>query len=143
MYCNCCRSKFPKRKNVPFRGIAAKLCDSCTKAHHENSFSYKNEEYYCISCGDLLEKSDTNIGKVSRIRCSKCLTRSDICGLMSQNSHLVNIVDECDCVVDEKIRHHFDYDRPYDVMLLCRTCHSKEHQGFKRGKTLWKNMPQE
>ena len=141
MYCNNCRAEFSKREDFPFRGIAAKLCGVCLKLHHKNKFTFNNKEYYCISCGDILEKFNKNIGKVSRIRCNKCLTRTDVYALVAQNEHLVNIIHECACIVSKKIRHHFDYSRPYDVMLLCLVCHSAEHYENRSGKPIknwWK-----
>ena len=131
MYCNCCRTKFPKRENIPFRGIAAKFCDLCLESYYDKDSTFKNKRCYCISCGDILEKPDKHSDKISRIRCINCLTRTDIGHLMTQNSHMVNIISECDCAADTKIRHHFDYSRPYDVVLLCSLCHFAEHRKLK------------
>jgi len=40
----------------------------------------------------------------------------------------VRIVYECDCKTEKKVKHHFDYDLPFDVCLLCFACHGKEHK---------------
>lgn len=39
----------------------------------------------------------------------------------------INVIYECPCKKEKKHRHHFDYDRPCDVLLLCVSCHRKEH----------------
>lgn len=44
----------------------------------------------------------------------------------------VNIVNECLCTHERKHRHHFDYSRPYDIVLLCPHCHAQEHKNRKR-----------
>lgn len=39
----------------------------------------------------------------------------------------INVIYECPCKATKKHRHHFDYDRPCDILLLCIPCHRKEH----------------
>jgi hypothetical protein len=40
----------------------------------------------------------------------------------------------------EKIKHHRDYDKPYEVDLVCRRCHCALHGKKNNGRTLrdWK-----
>lgn len=45
-----------------------------------------------------------------------------------------NILYECSCPYTDgmqKIMHHFDYSKPYDVILLCSACHTVEHNRLK------------
>ncbi len=85
MYCNCCRTEFNKRTNVPFRGIAAKLCDVCLRLHYAKELSLKNKEHYCIFCGDILKEFDKTLGKISGVHCTKCMTRNDVYGLIQKD----------------------------------------------------------
>ena len=39
----------------------------------------------------------------------------------------VQVLYECPCEKDRKEKHHFDYARPYEVLLLCEKCHKAEH----------------
>ena len=39
----------------------------------------------------------------------------------------VRIHRECQCSGVKKEYHHFDYYRPWDVMLLCKKCHGEQH----------------
>lgn len=48
------------------------------------------------------------------------------------NSHLLKILYECPCDAKRKHNHHFDYDRPYEVIRLCASCHRYEHERLKR-----------
>jgi len=42
--------------------------------------------------------------------------------------HPDKIIIEHECEHDgEKVRHHYDYNKPFNVMLLCTYCHSKIH----------------
>ena len=39
----------------------------------------------------------------------------------------LNILYECPCKTSKKVNHHFNYDRPLEVMRLCISCHRREH----------------
>jgi len=43
----------------------------------------------------------------------------------------LTIIYECPCKAKKKLKHHYNYDRPLEVMLLCYSCHRKEHQRLK------------
>lgn len=50
-------------------------------------------------------------------------------------SNKVHILYECPCSNPKKQRHHYNYSRPTEVLLLCPSCHRKEHSRLKAGKT--------
>lgn len=52
--------------------------------------------------------------------------RATIYRKMGQRPERIEILWACGCDGD-KIRHHYDYDKPYSVFLLCHSCHGKEH----------------
>jgi hypothetical protein len=37
------------------------------------------------------------------------------------------VIYECACKTKNKVNHHFDYSEPYKVIVLCKSCHIKEH----------------
>ena len=43
-------------------------------------------------------------------------------------NRIISILYECPCKTDEvKQNHHFDYNRPLEVIRLCPKCHGAEH----------------
>lgn len=46
------------------------------------------------------------------------------------------------CGSDEWLQyHHSDYDKPYEVEILCSSCHRKEHKAECNFKKAYKKMP--
>lgn len=43
----------------------------------------------------------------------------------------LNILYECPCSAQGKHRHHFDYTKPFDVIILCDSCHAAEHKRLR------------
>jgi hypothetical protein len=60
--------------------------------------------------------------------------RHDIVNLMNYHKEKVNIMGECECSSEKKVRHHPDYNKPYDVIKLCPKCHGKEHSRMNKEK---------
>ena len=54
---------------------------------------------------------------------------------ISYHPEKTKILYECPCDIDKKVHHHFDYNRPREVIKLCRSCHMKEH---KRLRGYWR-----
>lgn len=50
--------------------------------------------------------------------------------LAERHPEALTITYECPCDA-EKQKHHFDYERPLEVMLLCRKCHGAEHRRLR------------
>jgi hypothetical protein len=44
---------------------------------------------------------------------------------------MVSILYECRCENGKKHRHHYDYKKPFDVILLCDQCHMTEHKRLR------------
>ena len=41
--------------------------------------------------------------------------------------HKIKILSECACENVVKIKHHPDYSKPFEVELLCNSCHRRRH----------------
>ena len=95
------------------------------------------ETRYCVICKSKLKPSGyfnkkigkfiTNIG--NKKYCSKNCREAVI---YTQEKDYVRILYECACDNIQtgpagKHNHHFDYERPHEVIRLCPQCHKKEH----------------
>lgn len=47
------------------------------------------------------------------------------------NGKTLTIIYECPCKTTKKDNHHYNYNRPLEVVRLCRSCHTKEHYRLK------------
>lgn len=43
------------------------------------------------------------------------------------NGKTLTVIYECPCKTTKKDNHHYNYNRPLEVVRLCRSCHVKEH----------------
>ena len=130
-YCNYCGSETNYLRD-------SKFCEDC----YISRGKYLDRDAYCISCGSVLPKYSQKFrdGKIhytsSNMRyCFDCFPRNKVDIKKTIASHDANyyknkvrIVYECDCKTEKKIKHHFDYDLPFDVCLLCFACHGNEHK---------------
>lgn len=53
---------------------------------------------------------------------------------VNKNPHNIIILRECACPVpvEDKIKHHPDYNKPYEVERLCPACHRAEHKRLRK-----------
>jgi len=72
------------------------------------------------------EKNKDGHGKNAKKK-MEILLPMKYCETCSEKLKKSYIIYECPCIHKRKIKHHFDYKRPYEVILLCPSCHRKEH----------------
>jgi len=53
--------------------------------------------------------------------------------IMNSHPEKIKILNECDCRIAKKVKHHPDYDKPFEVELLCFGCHWKAHEEMNPG----------
>ena len=85
---------------------------------------------YCEYCGTKQITSGTKY-------CHRC--NKDHYNIKQRSNHMVYKYPErvvvlyvCPCDVENKIKHHFDYSRPFEVYLLCHKCHTWFHGRIRR-----------
>lgn len=49
-------------------------------------------------------------------------------GLCQYHPEKIVILSECSHYLSDKQRHHPDYEKPFEIELLCRSCHRKRHK---------------
>lgn len=52
--------------------------------------------------------------------------------LARNHKYKTEIIYECKCIAEKKFFHHYDYNYPHLVLLLCRDCHLAEHRRLRR-----------
>lgn len=136
MFCNLCGMEF----NGEFG--EDRFCKTCLEIYHQYNFSFVGKSAFCIYCGKTIKPRYVNTkygikytphGKTLCPTCNPYQPThphfiSRIRAIMNENKHLINIISECPCVGKLKIKHHEDYGKPLDVMLLCLNCHHSWHQ---------------
>ena len=55
------------------------------------------------------------------------------CKLMNQYPEKINVLKKCGCEGKRKIKHHPNYNKPFEVELLCYGCHWKAHEKIEPG----------
>lgn len=133
-YCSVCGVKMPpiKCKNGRLNNKGGELCSHCMII-------------------ERMKKGLEHINKSRKISAAKKLARKPypehIRRWRQENPHKVwasqycrfhkgtlTILYECSCNIpsDQKDRHHPDYSKPLEVMLLCHRCHMKWHSKVKQ-----------
>ena len=94
-------------------------CANCGKERESKQVKY------CLECWrDVPHESHLKFRKEYAKKYPK---RRRAASLSRYYKDRVKTLYECPCETEKKINHHFDYDRPYEVIKLCRSCHKKEH----------------
>jgi hypothetical protein len=113
--CGVCGKSFQVYTN-------AKFCADCRETEKlKNARAYwKTEKYKEAHKRLAREWQKNNPLKDKASRLAKC------------HPDRLNILFECLCEATGKHHHHFDYSKPYDVILLCDHCHAAEHARLRR-----------
>ena len=105
-----------------------KFCEDCGKPLPKRNMKTRNgitiiaHTTYCQYCNPFDPIKEKN----------KFEQRSET--MANQYPYLVKILYECPCISEKKVKHHFDYSRPYEVILLCNKCHGLEHKRLNKLK---------
>jgi len=105
-------------------GSMKRICEKCGASRP--TYNHK----YCDPC--KIETS-CSFSKYSRQRYQKnsLKIRSRVATRYAEVVGKLDIIYECRCKNKDKFNHHFDYDRPREVIRLCRKCHTAEHYRLK------------
>lgn len=122
--CDVCNENHYAIVNSP----KPRVCIICGRNHNGKGFRY---------CDNCREKAKGKFNSLANLRSSVKWAKNNpqkakVQSLAKYHRHKVNVIYECACDHPKKHMHHFDYDRPYDVLLLCPACHSTEHRRLKR-----------
>jgi hypothetical protein len=126
------------------------MCVKCDDRQKNRESVEVGQVCYCIDCGaEMLTNKNKIVGQPNKYRrnrpqhCAKCSTgghpHNRIGYAHSQvaiNKDDLDIIYECSCNNKIKIYHHFNYDRPLEVIRMCKSCHRKEHGRLDRIKKL-------
>ena len=61
------------------------------------------------------------------------LYRIKACKIMNEHPDKIKILKECLCEERKKIKHHPNYNKPFEVELLCYSCHWEAHEKIEPG----------
>jgi len=112
-------------------------CRYCGKRYSQDHKCTPTQDRYCRNCGSVLNLKRSDGLPTKQALCEKCNPYDPVneriecqrraVQMVNQYPQLVVIEKECPCLTDKKIRHHYDYSKPYSVYLLCQKCHMAEH----------------
>jgi len=99
-------------------------CKGCgAERPKETEWGSPYKSRYCLEC----RKSGVR-------KTSKGLSHDQLASYLARKyPEYVNIVYECCHDKKKKSLHHFDENRPFDVIKLCYSCHKQEHSRQKNG----------
>ena len=131
MFCHLCGKEDNKKKNSknePYKfNLFIISCNDCRPCFHGIKKKPDLNFVFCVFCG-------TKIYWVKRrpVRwtCEKCFPISPkqrAHSLNQRHPNKIKVIRKCDCVVNRRVKHHPDYNNPFEVEDLCYPCHMKEH----------------
>jgi len=132
-YCDLCGKKIPVRD---MWGSEKYRCDKCRNLSLKVSVkSVVGKNRFCIYCKKPLK---------NRVRfcCNPNADSARSKFLMKKHPEKIRILKKCNCDKKKKVKHHPDHHFPYDVYLLCYSCHFKEHNpyGHRWGVEIYKSI---
>ena len=141
MYCNYCGNQFNPWVFGWYDGHGLSVKNVCTRCFNRRT---EMHDRYCVNCGTMREKRLQHRRGLpvliprQGLLCDNCnpydpITQREkyvirINTILFSNPEKVNILRECSCEARRKVKHHPDYSKPYDVDLLCFSCHYFEHK---------------
>lgn len=144
-YCIECGAVLEKYKRKTRSGNY--ISTSAGKLYCDNCKPQKSSKRYCVVCNVLIldkahkycpdHKPPYKINPVINRRTSIAWAKNNpkkatASRLARYHSYKVAVIYECPCDSKNKQNHHFDYDRPYEVIRLCPKCHSLENIRLKK-----------
>lgn len=98
---------------------------------------------YCETCGEIIparsfkvKNSNGTFGFSHTKLCEHCPPKEQ-CNLSGWANSLCRFyperiitLKECDCD-EKKLNHHPDYNKPFEIMKICRFCHKAEHKNMR------------
>lgn len=142
MYCNRCRTEFKPFK--PCEILDDHVKDFCPRCYFgDRRKSFKNKDTYCIYCGDVLPKykythstGKTIITSARSRYCKNCIQLHGGKNMahiaVKKYPEDIIVLYEHPCKSKMKINHHPDYNKPLEVVKMCRSCHVFEHISLKK-----------
>jgi hypothetical protein len=86
--------------------------------------------FFCAECGKQQPKYNCTEEDMAALitpeRAKTDMVQKAYNRYKSAKQHVI-VVYECACETPKKVNHHYDYERPYEVVKLCNSCHRKEH----------------
>jgi len=101
------------------------------------------EQIKCRLCGECLpinkfKRTNGTVFYMSKRTCYLCNPYNPYTNSCAYKAHVrlqvkrhpdkVQIIGECECASEKKVHHHHDYNKPFEVYLLCNSCHVFMHR---------------
>jgi len=122
-FCNACGEQFTTTAWIEH------FCDECRKDP-----CMGNIHRFCVCCGKGLSpmrqkycSDECSIKNYARTDEQKYKLAQRLQGRGKKETPF-RVIYECRCNATHKHKHHFDYQDPYTVILLCNSCHRLEHR---------------
>ena len=108
------------------------------RSHCRNCRSLDHQEYYGKNKDAIIRRDSiwrkANPDKIRfyhQINRGKYPEKQKAKYLAGRYPERLIIKGECSCDVKKKQKHHPDYSKPFEVVMLCSNCHGAQHKKFK------------